>query len=58
MKQDDGLDITTDRLGDSDKEWLEWVPIDELSKHIVYPLLFQTELSCLPETPKHIVTVE
>jgi len=45
-------------LKDDAKEWLEWVPIDELGNHIVYPEIIKTDLRRLPDQPVHIVKIE
>ncbi|MGL6228040.1 MAG: NUDIX hydrolase [Culicoidibacterales bacterium] len=37
-------------------EYMTWVPIHELSKHVIYPTFLEEVISALPQHPKHIVT--
>ncbi len=45
-------------INEGTKEWLEWVPIDQLSECVVYPEVFKTGLRHLPEAPTHVVKIE
>lgn len=56
MKDDEK--ISANRIFDQSGEWLEWVPIADLPKHLVYPLSLQDVLKDLPKTQIHITTKE
>lgn len=58
MKPNPAAVITDSAMLDNKEEWLEWVPISDLSRHTVYPLFFQEKLHRLPDSPEHIVIIE
>lgn len=40
------------------KEYMNWIPICEIKKHIVYPSFFSEKLNHMPNQIEHIVTSE
>lgn len=41
-----------------DKEYLEWIPIDELNKYTVFPSFLKNEIHSLPKSFKMITEIE
>lgn len=59
MKPKLGVEIPNGHdIDEGTREWLEWVPINQLSNCIVYPEVFKTGLCHLSETPNHVVMIE
>lgn len=56
MKPMGKRDITKESYGCAGKEYIHWVPLEDLKKYKVYPEFFADELLNLPEGVKHIVT--
>lgn len=40
------------------REYMNWVPIEELNNHVIYPTFFKKLLTDLPKNITHIVTKE
>ncbi len=58
MKPMGKSEITKESYGTVGKEYMHWIPLEELDKYKVFPEFFARELYSLPDGVKHIVTDE
>ena len=58
MKPMGKREITKESFGCAGKEYMNWIPLEDLKKYTVFPEFFADELINLPEGVKHIVTNE
>ncbi len=51
-------DLNSNSFCAEGKEYMNWIPLDQLQNHVLYPTFYKDVLTDLPKNIKHIVTKE
>lgn len=58
MKPRGSQKLDSDSVCSEGREFMHWIPLDELEKHKAFPVFFAEKLQNIPMYVEHIVTVE
>lgn len=58
MKSKDSQKLYSNSMCAEGEEYMNWIPICDIEKHIVYPSFFAEKLNCIPKHVEHIITNE